>query len=588
MAFKNKKDSILKFYETTHEVVDQHKQTYGKLVNKLNEKVGLTQTLTNNLDSFMSHSFPKFDAFKQGVESQPLEDAHITHVYDINKNAYVTNFTLPNKKIVIKQHFKCVLMENKSDIGTLNNGTPWTALNTPCPKSTVSYTSRNYMSSHTRILETNGIGSIKKVCNCNSNCNCTGSQFQQNVKAFLGNSCTSYHKKETKDLEIWIDDYFNIYIPSTKTYLVYNYSKFPLFAFFNNMDQLNLYHNHIEGGVRSLMFNEDCPKDLKAYNLVKSFVDSGGDYLTSRDKRTRYKTLFPQLLEFYHYHGKQSFFYQFQNLSEKLEQLAPSAATKVIVEDEDTMNDEKKIFSQSQRIRELEIVNHKNMEEIEYLRNERTQYIEKDHNSSSTLADYQKLLEELNGQLHNEIDNVSNQQKDIIRLKNVNLEYSSIKTQYRRLEDVNKYNITKLNETEENLSKMKTLNSTLVDKQLESHQKLMLERTNIKDYQESIKNLNIDIVNYGIQIRELHTTIKCEKEQHIISNSKIDDMIASMSTTEFNNDDQYQEILLSQLKDKNDEIKQIQVLNSKLTKDIQTSQKEFSLLKSQVSALLSK
>jgi hypothetical protein len=162
MAFQNQKDGILKFYETTNEVVDQHKQTYGKLVNKLNEKVGLTQTLTNNLDGFMSHSFPGFDAFKQGVESQPLEDTHIVHVYDINKNDYVTNFTLPNKQIVIKQHFKCVLMENKSDNGTLSTGNPWTTLTTPCPKSTVSYTSRNYMSSHTRILETNGIGGIKK------------------------------------------------------------------------------------------------------------------------------------------------------------------------------------------------------------------------------------------------------------------------------------------------------------------------------------------------------------------------------------------------------------------------------------------
>ena len=39
------------------------------------------------------------------------------------------------------------------------------------------------------------------------------------------------------------------------------------------------------------------------------------------------------------------------------------------------------------------------------------------------------------------------------------------------------------------------------------------------------------------------------------------------------------------MKEKNDEIKHIQALNSKLTQDVQSSQKQFTLLKSQMSAL---
>jgi len=333
------------------------------------------------------------------------------------------------------------------------------------------------------------------------------------------------------------------------------------------------------------MFNEDCPNDLTLYNLVKSFVDAGGDYIASQDKRNHYKTLFINVLTFYKYHEKLSFFKQYQNLSEKLEQLAPSASIKVIVEGDDTMIDENKIFAQSQRIRELEIVNQKQLEEIEYLRNERVQYIEKDHHSNSTLTDYQKLLEELNAQLHDEIDNVSNKQKEVIRLKNTNLEYSNIKNQYRRLEDTNDSNKAKLNETEENLSKIKTLNSTLVDKQMEYQQKLVLERSVSKEHLNSIKELNIAIGEFNTQIKELETDIECEKERHIISKSKIDELISSMSKSDPIVDDQYQEILLSQLKEKNDEIKHIQVLNSKLTQDVQSSQKQFTLLKSQMSAL---
>jgi hypothetical protein len=586
MAFQNQKDGILTFYETVNEVVDQHKQTYGKLVTKLNEKSGLTQTLTNNLDSFMGHSFPEFSTFKKGIESQPLEDASIKYVYDINKNEYVTNFTLPDKKIVVKQHFTCVLMKNGSNICTLLNGQPWTTLNNylnnSLQKSTVTYTSRNYMPCHTGVIEHNAESITKKKCNCdNLHCGCQGGFITQVLRA-----SSTYRKKETKELEVYIDDYLNIFIPKLKTYLVFNYSKFPLYSFFVNMDKLNLYHNQIEGSIRSLMFNEDCPNDLKEYNLLKSFVDVAGDYAKSQDTRNNYKTLFPNLLTFYQYNKKQSFFSQYQNLAEKLEQLSPSASIKVVVEDEDTMNDEKKIFSQSQRIRELEIINQKQNEEIEYLRTERTQYIEKEHNSSSELAEYRKLLEELNTQLHDEIDNVSIKQKEVIRLKTVNLEYSDIRNQYRRLEDVCDSHKTKLNILEDKLSKIKILNSTLVDKQMESHQKLELERNNSKDNLNHIKKLKIQNVDFNVKIKELETVLECEKEQHIISKHKVDEMIGSISKSETIIDDQYQEILLSQLKEKNDEIKQIHALNSKLTIENKTSHKAFSLLKSQVSALL--
>lgn len=355
------------------------------------------------------------------------------------------------------------------------------------------------------------------------------------------------------------------------------------------MDKLNIYHNNIVDGVRSFMFNEDCPEDLDEYNLFKSFVDPIGDYINSQDKRNHYKTLFKNLLTFYKYDDKQAFFGQYQNLSEKLEQLAPSASSKITVEDEDTMNDETKIFGQSQRIRKLEVVNQKHMEEIEYLRTEREKFIEKDHNSTNTLSDYKKLLEELNSQLHNEIDNVSNKQKEVIRLKNANIECSNIKNQYRSLEDTNNANKKKLSETEAQLSKMKTLNSTIIDKQTEFQQKLVLERNNSKEHQDIIKQLRLDITKYDSNIKELNTEIECEKEQHIISKSKIDKMIADISKSEkVVTPDHYQDILLSQLKEKTEEIKQIQVANTKLSNDIQTSKKKYDLLKSQVSALINK
>ena len=97
-----------------------------------------------------------------------------------------------------------------------------------------------------------------------------------------------------------------------------------------------------------------------------------------------HKSLFPNLLKFCEYEDKQKFFSQYQTLSEKLDQLSPSDVLNISV-DNDTMNDEK-IFTQSQRIRELEVLNKKQIEEIEYLRGERTKFIENENSSSNKLS----------------------------------------------------------------------------------------------------------------------------------------------------------------------------------------------------------
>ena len=588
MAFQNQKESILKFYDDTNKTIDQNKETYGKLVTKLNEKVGLTQTLTNNLDDFMEYSFPNFNKFRTDIQSQSLDDSLITYVYDINKDEYLTNFTLPNKKIVVKQNFNCVLMGDAKDCIRLNDGKPWSNL-TNNIKTTDSFTSRTYLPNNKYIIENNVSNTLIKQCGCNNyTCSCgSNSQYQQRIYKFLNNSIL-YKPKETKNLEIWIDDYFNIYIPNLKTYMVYNYSKFPLYTFYTNLDKLNLYHNHIQDSVRSLMFNENCPEDLEKFNRVKSFVDSNSDYQTSQDKRNHYKTLFPELLQFYQYSDKQKDFSQFQSLSEKLEQLAPSDFTNIIV-DGDTMNDEKKIFSQSQRIRELEVNNKKQLEEIEYLRLERTTFIENNNNLNDSLSDYQILLEELNSQLHDEIDKTSIQQKEVIKLKTINLECNEIKRQFRKQEDITTSIQSKLNDYEDKLSQLKTLNNSLIDKQMEAQQKLILERQSSNKYRECNTQLKLEIENYNIKISKLESEIESEKEKHKLSKTKIDTFISDMNKTkQIEIDEQYQTILISQLKEKNDEINQIQILNSKLNIEIKESKSQFELLKSKVSSLFDK
>ena len=586
MTFQKQKESILKFYEDTSDYVGQHKDTYSKLVNKLNEKEGLTQTLNNNLDDFMGHSFATFATFKTQIESQPLEDTVITHVYDMNKKAYVPGFTLPDKKIIIKQNFQCKLMNGSDKVKGKPTGHPAT-VESITHKPTLQ-NERNYISNSVIDLNevrANGICSCGNFFNCNGgNCNTSKTTLLEMI--YSQPNTKILYPKEATTLEMYIDNYFNLYIPALKTYIVFNYSKFPLYAFYINLDKLNLYHNHIEGTVRGIMFNDKNPTDLAEYNLVKSFVGDYADFQTSEDKRNTYKGLFENLFKFYKYNEKQSYFAQYQSVAEKLESLNPSSSIGVI--EEDSMDDELKIFAQSKRIRELEMTTQKQAEEIEYLRNERIVYIENESLTTIELQSYKTVLEELNTELHNEIDKFSIQHKEVIKLKTINMEVDTLKGQLRVLEDMNGSIKTELGESIEKLSTLKTLNATLIDKQLESSHKVKSERDTTKKCQEQITFLKLTIESNNKSMAGLERLVACEKEKHQLSKSRMDELIYTMNTDVPIVEDNYQDILLSQLKEKGNEITELAKINVKLTASNELKTKEFNLLKSQVSALLNK
>jgi len=583
MTFSNHKEQILNFYDKTNSALDEHKQTFGELLSQLNKKSGVTQTLNTNLDDFMEHSFTDFNAFRNELESNPLEDSIIDYVYDINKNDYLDAISLPDKHIVAKQLFSGVLMEHDFNV-KLHNGNPVTYLRGK--EDTRSFKNRTYISDKTGIsIESHQSTTAfsKKNCNCNSFCGCNS--YDINFRNHIFNDKNINIKKETTQLEIWIDDYLNIYIPKLKTYLVCNYSKFPLYSFFINQDKLNLYHNYKDpSGQRPLMFNSTCPEDLEDYTLMKTFVESYPSYDNSKDKRIEYKTLFHNLLKFYHYDEKQSFFSQFQILSEKLENLCPSAS-KSNITNEDSMDDEKKIFAQSQRIRELEICNSKQKEEIEYLRSERTQFIDNEHSSTIKLSEYNSLLEELNTQLHQEIDKTSLLQKEIIKLKTINLESSEIKTKFRKMEDTISNMKSELDKQNLKMEELKITNSTIIDKQIESQQKLVIERKENSINNESIRDLKLKIEEYDSNIKELEKNIETEKEQHIITKSSMEEIISNIKTSKQPINDQYQEILLKQIDEKNEQIETLKIEISKSKTLIETKNKEFDKLKEKVSSL---
>lgn len=285
------------------------------------------------------------------------------------------------------------------------------------------------------------------------------------------------------------------------------------------------------------------------------------------------------------------FFSQYLSLSVTLEKLLPIKnehnPLEKLQNENNQLNTEYTIFNQSQKIRELEITNDKQHEELQHLRKERLQYIETEHTNTCVLSDYKKLLEELNKQLTNEFDNLSNKQKEILNLKNINIEYSNIKSNYRVLEDKIENINTEKNKLLEHISKCKSDNNTLIDKNTEITSKLIEERNNIKELHTKLKNLQIKEKLHTGKIEELEKNITIEKEQHQLSKNKINDLTIQIIDKSNNNDNnkndvKYQNILLTQLKEKNEEIEKIKQIHGKILKDFELNKQNYDKLKSKV------
>ena len=591
--FQAHRDEILKFYESTNSIVHEHQQLYGKLVNKLNQNQSATQSLNGNLDEFMSHSFTEFNDFRTRIHSQPL-DTGIQHTYDTNKQKYIKSFSLPDKKIIVKHSFKLVRIGGADVVRVLNNGTTWSTANNLKPNTpSTSFKTRDYVGNKTvmeTVMETpSNTWELSKRCGHDNTKRCCGGH-RDTYLGVVGCDATQlcqqiklYKQKEETSLEFWIDDYLNIYIPALKTYLVYNYSKVPLYAFFINMDKLGMY-NHLESGA--IQFNENCPEDLAEYESIKSFLDSFGNFLTSKDERQKFVSLFPKLSQFYNYESKQKYFAQFQNLSEKLEQLAPSATRdSIVVDEEKGMSDEHKLFAQSQRIRELEIQAHKNEEELGVLRSGREQQIEVISEHQKNTEAFKILLEELNGQLHGEIDRSAVHQKTIISLKTRMLDLNELTHKYRTLEDSKQKIVDNMTQVEQELLEVKSLNNSLVDKQIEAAQKLDDERSKKLKELEDMKEMRLTIDRKDKELSNLSITLESERQLHEGSKEKLEKMFSSIQNSKLITDD-YPKLLLKQIQDKNSQIEQLKMDKTTIEKSKKTIATQLSQLKSKVNSLI--
>jgi hypothetical protein len=579
MTFQSNKEDVMKFYEDTNEFRTEHRKTYNELLKKINSKKGMSFLNTSNLDDFMSQAFTEFNDFRAHVSSQPLDDSDITYVYDINKKEYIQGFNLPDKQIVEKYHFVGQLIGSNV---SLNNGS--TCLqgnkNPSLNKKSLKQSYFNKSKTNVSIMESPN-PKLTKNCSCCNYCECG------TYKSSLINN--HYSILETTNQSIWVDDYFNIYLPGINTYLIFNYTKFPLYSFFININKLGLYHNmKNENEHIPIMFNAHCPTDISDFTNFKEFVTGIVSYKTSQDVRDKTKDLFKNILDFYQYDEKYNYFVQFQTLVEKFTLLSPPkiSGNSISIDNDATMNEEHKIYAQSQRIKELEILNETQAEELEHLRGERTKFIERDTISIKKVTDYQALLEELNEQLHDEIDKYSILQKEIIGFKNKIIDYSELQHSHDLIQKAYGTVKTELVDKTLKIDTLKTLNNTLIDKHTEAKQKLVKERQVVKEDKETIKQLTLEIVSITDKTKELDNSIKIKDTQIEESAKRIDGLVASMSSKDEPIKDEYQDMLLAQIKEKNEEISSLKSTISKIEAENTQTIKKFNTMKSQVASLI--
>ena len=578
MTFQSNKEDVMKFYEDTNEFRTEHRKTYNELLKKINSKKGMSFLNTSNLDDFMSQAFTEFNDFRARVSSQPLDDSDITYVYDINKKEYIQGFNLPDKHIVEKYHFVAQLIGG--NVSSSNGSTCPDHKNPSLNKKSLKQSYFNKSKTNVSIMESPN-PKLTKNCSCVNYCECG------TYKSSLINN--HYSILETTNQSIWVDDYFNIYLPGINTYLIFNYTKFPLYSFFININKLGLYHNmKNENEHIPIMFNAHCPTDISDFTNFKEFVTGIVSYKTSQDVRDKTKDLFKNILDFYQYDEKYNYFVQFQTLVEKFTLLSPPkiSGNSISIDDEDTMNEEHKIYAQSQRIRELEILNEKQAEELEHLRGERTKFIERDTIGIKKVVDYQVLLEELNEQLHDEIDKYSILQKEILQFKNKIIEYSELQHSYELVQKSYSSVKTELADKTLKIDTLKTLNNTLIDKQTEAKQKLVKERQQVAEDKETIKQLTLEIVSITDKTKELDSSIKIKDTQIEENGKRIDELIANMSSKDEPIKDDYQDMLLAQIKEKNEDIAELKLSISKMDSENKQIVKKFNTMKSQVASLI--
>jgi hypothetical protein len=572
-TFNYQKKELLKYYEKSDLIFNKHQRMFGDLITKLNSNKSLVREMVNNVDDFMKNSFTDFSVYCNKINENQLDKKSINYVFDLNKKEYLDkdSFPLDDKYIIRTNIFSLKNIDSR----------------TRPKKKSAPY---NWVVNNTKLNKFQGEDDNYASYTCSN----TNINFYQGQLLSYPQNLHAIHLNQVQQTEITlvIDNYFNIYIPSLKTYYVNNYTAFPLYAFFINENKLNLYHDTKIINKRIIMYNQHNPAELKEYNEIEKFVKESNDYATSEDKRTLYKTeYYKYILDFYNYNEKLKYFEQFLNLSENFSNILP-INTLQLTEDSNSsslIEEEQKIFLQSSRIQELNLKLNKQNEELQFFRQERDIYIKTIGNKDIELNSRNKLINELNNNLKSKISELG-----IVERTNISLKTRLLKVD--ELDAKNNKLLKELNISQDNLDtkiqgirEQEIINKTLIDNQFELNDKLDILNKSKQDLLYKTTEHHLKVKNMKDIIEQLKLKCKTREKEVQLTQTRLDTVIQQLKSDEndsITKNGEYQQILLRQIKEKNDLLQKTTERNKSLELLYKKTENDFKSYKKKISRLV--
>lgn len=569
-TFTYQKNELLKYYEKSDNMFNKHQKMFGELIEKLNSNKSIVKEMTSNIDDFMKKSFKDFNDYCNEIYSNQLEKTSVSYIFDLNKQEFLDkdSFPLDDKYIVRTNNFilKLILYQNSH-----NNA--WINSNINLNQTQLSIDSNDYQSyAFSDCISSHGRNGSVTLPPRNNGCYFSTTN---NIK-----------------LNFIVDNYFNLYVPEIKTYFVSNYTAFPLYSFFINENKLNLYHDTISGDKRIIMYNQQNSIESKEFAEIQKFISGYINYKESEDQRNLYKTeYYNYLLNFYDYEKKLKYFEQFLQLAENFSALLPLNSLG-LSNDNDSITlveEEQKIFLQSNRIQELNLKLKKQEEEIQYLRQERNQFIKTIGDKDIELASRNTLINDLNDNIKSKISENSKVERENINLKTKLLKVDELESKNRKIQDDLNILNDDLQIKNQKIAEQEIVNQTLMDKQLELSSKLDLSNKEKQDLTYKTTEHHLIVKRMEDEMANLALKCKTKEKEIILTQNRLDTVIQQLKRDEEENltkNGQYQQILLKQIKEKSDLLESAYNKINFTEAEYEKIKKEYTSYKSRVARLV--
>ena len=516
--YDDKKKEIMKYYDEMNNVVSFHKKNFTKLLQDLNKSNYVGDVMNQSVDDFMATIFPKFKEFKEKVNSSPFEH-EIKYVYDLNKKEYIDAVELPDMKVVKEYDM------------------PYYCGNIYSTTSLINFQRVNIM------------------------------------KFFLKNNARQVHTKITPiQFKFVIDNYFNIYIPNLKLYLLNNYSKFNLFSFFDKNELFDFDNSN------NFIYENKYQQEMQ--DFFTKYTNKSLDDSEDLKRNIVEKNILP-FLELYEYGTKMKEIEPYRYFSQEFSKLIPQDYQASLEDDDgEGIDDAEELRKMSISVKKLNFMIESKEKEIEKLKFQYKKDRETIINYENENLKLKKLSGDLNDQLLDHMNENSELRKENLMLKQKLIDYELIS---KKLEDerANSLNLEKkFEEGQVDVEKSKKL-QFLTQEKLNRYVKQSKEDT------KTIKKKNDMILCLEKMIEEQKTRIsgiQNENEKSFIEyRDEIDNLksvIDGLSKQE--SKDEYYELLMEQnqeyvekirklediIQNKTDEMSKLSIQHDKYKKQI--------------------